>query len=219
MVDIPNFGVHPPEYTPTLEVDRERSYAVLSVSDKRGIVDLARGLNDFDVIVISTGGTADAINGAGIPVHEVVDLTGFPEILDGRVKTLHPKVHGGILYERSKPEHVAQAELHKLPSIDLVVVNLYPFAKTVQDPNATHQLKVENIDVGGPTLIRGAAKNYLSGVAVLTDPTDYPEYIERLFEGTVTEKYLAGLAQKAFQHTASYDRMIADYFRTYNASA
>ena len=146
--------------------------ALLSVSDKRGIVDFARELSARGVRLLSTGGTAKALADAGLPVTDVGTYTGFPEMLDGRVKTLHPKVHGGILARRDVPEHVAALAAHDIPVIDLVVVNLYPFRATVANPACTLEDAIENIDIGGPTMVRAAAKNW-QHVAVVVDPDDY----------------------------------------------
>jgi phosphoribosylaminoimidazolecarboxamide formyltransferase / IMP cyclohydrolase len=186
--------------------------ALLSVSDKRGIVELAKTLAAGHTDILSTGGTAKTLKEAGLRVIEVSDFTGFPEMLDGRVKTLHPVIHAGILARRDHPAHVqsmAQASLHY---IDLVVVNLYPFAETVARADCTLADAIENIDIGGPTLIRAAAKNY-EHVAVLTDPDDYPPFIDEFNaeNGMVGAVTRFALAKKAFSHTAAYDGMISNY--------
>src|SRR5262245_12169937 len=153
--------------------------ALLSVSDKTGIVEFARGLASLGIGLISTGGTASLLKSAGIAVTEVADHTGFPEMLDGRVKTLHPKVHGGILARRDVPSHVEALAAAGIPGIDLVAVNLYPFRETVARPGCKLADAIENIDIGGPAMVRSAAKNY-EHVAVVTDPGDYPAILEKL---------------------------------------
>src|SRR5262245_33453644 len=153
--------------------------ALLSVSDKTGLVELARALAGYGVELISTGGTCKALADAGLVVRDISDVTGFPEMLDGRVKTLHPRVHGGILAVRDNPQHVATAQQHGIGLIDLVVCNLYPFEATVAKPGSTHEEIVENIDIGGPSMVRSAAKNY-HDVAIVTDPAQYPAVLEEL---------------------------------------
>src|SRR5215467_4499395 len=180
--------------------------ALLSVSDKTGLVDFARGLHALGVKLLSTGGTAKALADASLPVTEIGDYTGFPEMLDGRVKTLHPKVHGGILARRDLADHLAALEGHGIPTIDLVVVNLYPFRETVARTGCTLEEAIENIDIGGPTLVRAAAKNH-AHVGVVVDPADYPALLEEL-RANATKLSAAmrfRLAQKAFSHTAAYD--------------
>ena len=186
--------------------------ALLSVSDKTGIVEFARGLVAHGVEIISTGGTAAALQRAGIPTVEISAFAGSPEILDGRVKTLHPKVHGGLLYLRENPEHVATAAEHDIRPIDLVCVNLYPFEATIAKEGVTLAEAIENIDIGGPSMIRSASKNHQS-VTVVTDPADYPAVLEALDEegGATTLKLREQLAVKAFATTSAYDRAIADY--------
>lgn len=185
--------------------------ALLSVSDKAGLVPFAQSLVKLGVELISTGGTAKALSAAGIAVRTVDDLTGFPEMMDGRVKTLHPKIHGALLGVRDNPEHVAAAKAHGIEWIDLVVVNLYPFAETVKKPGATFEQIVENIDIGGPAMVRSAAKNF-KFVTVVVDPTDYDSIITELTdEQEVITETRRQLMQKAFAHTAYYDSMIADY--------
>ena len=187
--------------------------AVLSVFDKTGVTELAGALHGLGYEVVSTGGTAKAIRGAGVPVTGVSEVTGFPECLDGRVKTLHPKIHAGILAMRQNPEHMRQlAELGVVP-IDIVAINLYPFAQTIQKPGVTLAEAVENIDIGGPTMLRAAAKNW-QDVVVLVDPADYAGVVEELRakgEGSRETKFR--LANKVFEHTAQYDALIADYLR------
>ncbi len=183
--------------------------AILSVSDKTGLVDLARGLTARGFELISTGGTARALAEAGLPVVSVSDVTGFPEMMDGRVKTLHPAVHGGILARRSRPDDLAAIDAQGIRPIDLVVVNLYPFAKAASDPATPFDALVEEIDIGGPSLVRAAAKNFRD-VLVVVDPADYPRALEELArEGGPTLDFRFGLMQKAFEHTAQYDGMIA----------
>jgi phosphoribosylaminoimidazolecarboxamide formyltransferase/IMP cyclohydrolase len=185
--------------------------ALLSVSQKEGIVDFAKGLRTLGVQLLSTGGTATLLQEAGIPVVAVSDFTGFPEILDGRVKTLHPRIHGGILAKRENPSHQAALTTHGIEPIDLVAVNLYPFAEVIARPAVPRQEALEQIDIGGPALVRSAAKNYQS-VAVLVDPADYtPVLTDLRATGHVTAERRWQLAQKAFAHTAQYDARIAAY--------
>jgi len=186
--------------------------AIVSVSDKSGVVEFARGLAALGIDLYSTGGTKKSLSGAGVPVHSVSDITGFPEILDGRVKTLHPKVHGGILARRDLPAHLAQLQESGISAIDMVVVNLYPFVQTVTKASVTLQDALENIDIGGPTMIRAAAKNFPS-VLVVVDPADYEPVLEALKAGEVSQEQRQRLAQKAFQHVAMYDTAIAEYLR------
>jgi phosphoribosylaminoimidazolecarboxamide formyltransferase / IMP cyclohydrolase len=181
--------------------------ALLSVSDKTGIVDLARALSAAGVDLVSTGGTAQAIRDAGLAVHDVADLTGFPEMMDGRVKTLHPMVHGGILAVRDEPSHVAAMDAHGIGAIDLVVVNLYPFAATVAKGAGRDDI-IENIDIGGPAMVRSAAKNH-AFVAIVTDPADYAAIAA---SAATDMDFRKTLAAKAFAHTATYDSMIASWF-------
>jgi len=187
--------------------------ALISVSDKTGIVEFARELAALGVEIISTGGTYAKLKEANIPAIEISELTGFPECLDGRVKTLHPKVHAGILAIRSNPEHMKQLADLNISTIDLVVVNLYPFKATILKENVTRQEAIENIDIGGPTMLRSAAKNY-QDVAVIVDPGDYEKVLNELKEnGSVSLDTKFYLMQKVFMHTSSYDTMIADYIR------
>ncbi len=183
--------------------------ALLSVSDKTGLVPLARTLADAGVELISTGGTAKVLRAEGLDVIELGDYTGFPEMLDGRVKTLHPKVHGGLLHLRDNPEHVATAEKYGIPPIDLVVVNLYPFEQTVAKPGVSLHDAIENIDIGGPSMLRSAAKNHDS-VAVVVDPSDYEEVSRQIREtGGTTLELRRRLAARVFARTAAYDAAIA----------
>jgi len=187
--------------------------ALLSVSDKTGLIDFARALAAQGVELLSTGGTAKALRDAAIPVTEVADYTGFPEMLDGRVKTLHPKIHGGILGRRDLPEHVAAMNRNNIGYIDLVCVNLYPFVATVAKPGCTLEDAIENIDIGGPAMVRSAAKNH-AFVTIVTDPADYAAVVEemRANGGAVGDRTRFSLAIKAFEHTAAYDGAIANHF-------
>ena len=185
--------------------------ALISVSNKLGVVELAKKLSKCGVEIISTGGTMKAIRAAGVPVTYVSDLTGFPEIMNGRVKTLNPKIHGGILAVRDNPEHVQQMEQNGIEPIDLVVVNLYPFKKTVANPNVTLEDAIENIDIGGPAMIRAAAKNF-KFVTVVTNPERYDEIAALIKEtGEVPYDVRKNLATEAFAHTADYDAAITKF--------
>lgn len=187
--------------------------ALLSVSDKSGIVEFARELQQLGVKIISTGGTHKKLADSGIDVMGISDVTGFPECLDGRVKTLHPAVHGGILAMRDKPEHMKQLEDLNIETIDIVAINLYPFKETILKPDVTLADAIENIDIGGPTMLRSAAKNHRD-VVVICDPADYEKVIGELKEaGSVSQDTKYRLALKVFQHTAAYDAMISDYLR------
>ena len=184
--------------------------AILSVTDKTGLVDFARKLSTLGVELISTGGTAKLLRDSGITVKDISDLTGFPEMLDGRVKTLHPKVHGGILHRREDPKHVAAVAEHGIAPIDMVVVNLYAFEKTAAKPGVAFDELIENIDIGGPSMIRSAAKNF-HDVAIVTSPSDYTTIADELSRsgGTLSHETKWRLAQKAFATTAAYDSAIA----------
>ncbi|MDO8586848.1 MAG: bifunctional phosphoribosylaminoimidazolecarboxamide formyltransferase/IMP cyclohydrolase [Armatimonadota bacterium] len=185
--------------------------ALVSVSDKTGVVEFVRQLQEMGVEIISTGGTAKALSDAGVKVIAISDVTGFPEMLEGRVKTLHPAVHGGILADRTKPDHMATIENHGIKPIDMVVVNLYPFAQTVAKPDVTIEDAVENIDIGGPSMVRSAAKNF-AAVAIVVDPLDYAVVLDELRQsGGVSEATRARLSTKAYAHTSAYDRMITSY--------
>jgi len=190
-------------------------YALLSVSDKRGVVDFARALAALGYGLLSTGGTAAALREAGLAVTDVAEHTGSPEMLDGRVKTLHPRVHGGILARRDLPEHMATLAQHSIPAIDIVAVNLYPFAQTVARPGCSMDDAIENIDIGGPAMVRAAAKNHggeAGGVGIVTDPDDYAAVLDELRSGgalSAATRYR--LAVKAFTHTARYDGMVANW--------
>ena len=186
--------------------------ALISVSDKTGIIDFARELKQFNVEIISTGGTAKALRDAGIDVRDISDVTGFPEMMDGRVKTLHPRVHGGLLALRDNPEHVAAMQEHGIEPIDMVVVNLYPFAETISRAGVTREEAIEQIDIGGPAMIRSAAKN-AADVAVVVDPSQYSQLIHELHDtgGSLSIPTLQRLAAEAFQHTAKYDSTVSSY--------
>ena len=186
--------------------------ALISVSDKTGVVQFAQGLAELGVEILSTGGTARALTEAGVPVIPVDQVTGFPEMMEGRVKTLHPAVHGALLADRSKPEHMEQLHGAGFTAIDLVAVNLYPFAATVAKPGCSFEDAIENIDIGGPSMIRSAAKNHAS-VTVVTSPEDYDRVLDELRSGAGETKPATrrALAQKAYAHTAAYDANIASY--------
>lgn len=189
--------------------------ALISVTDKTGIADFAKQLSAFGVEILSTGGTARTLRDNGVNITEVSDYTGFPEMLDGRVKTLHPKIHGGILGIRENNQHVETMKAHGIEPIDMVVVNLYAFVKTISKPGCTLEEAIENIDIGGPTLIRAAAKNSRY-VAVVTDPADYPKIIEEMkrTDGRISTETSLDLARKAFCLTNEYDGHICEYLQT-----
>ena len=184
--------------------------ALLSVSDKHGVVELARALAALGVRLLSTGGTAKLLAEAGLAVTEVAALTGFPEMLDGRVKTLHPRIHGGLLARRDRPEHMAALAEHGIATIDLLIVNLYPFAQATARPDCTLEDAIENIDIGGPAMLRAAAKNW-ADVAVVIDPADYAQVLAELKAGGIRRSTKFMLAKKVFAHTAAYDGMIGNY--------
>ena len=185
--------------------------ALISVSDKTGVVELAQALHALCVKLISTGGTAQLLAAQGLPVREVADLTGFPEMLDGRVKTLHPKVHGGLLARRDVPAHMQALQDHGIETIDLLVVNLYPFEATVAMPDCTLDDAIENIDIGGPAMVRSAAKNW-KHVAVLTDASQYQPVIDEWREHQgLSEGTRFKLAVAAFNSISMYDGAISDY--------
>jgi len=187
---------------------------LVSVSDKTGVVEFAKKLSAFDVEFLSTGGTAKALREAGLNVMDVSDYTGFPEMMNGRVKTLHPKIHGGLLGLRSNPEHVKTMQEHGIENIDMIVVNLYPFEQTVAKPDCTFEDAIENIDIGGPTMLRSAAKNFES-VSVVIDPSDYDSVIDEMKrnDGEVSRDTNYRLAVKVFDTTSSYDSMITAYLK------
>ena len=184
--------------------------ALISVSDKTGVVEMAKGLEALGAEILSTGGTAKALRDAGVKVTDVAAYTGSPEILDGRVKTLHPKIHGGLLGRRTVPAHVEQMEQQGIGPIDVVVVNLYPFEATIAKPNCSFEEAIENIDIGGPSMLRSAAKNH-EDVLVVVAPADYQRVLDAAKGGTVSHELRRELAMKVFQHTARYDSLIAAY--------
>ncbi|MFN5175245.1 MAG: bifunctional phosphoribosylaminoimidazolecarboxamide formyltransferase/IMP cyclohydrolase, partial [Ignavibacteria bacterium] len=186
--------------------------ALISVSDKTGIVDLAKSLHELGIQLISTGGTASLLMDAGLPVTKVKDITGFPEIMDGRVKTLHPKIHGGLLARLNNPKHVEAMEEHGINSIDLAIVNLYPFEKTISQKGIDAETCIENIDIGGPAMVRASAKNY-EWTAIVVNPKNYQSLLEQLKQnGCLTLPFRMQLAGEAFAHTAYYDSMISRWF-------
>jgi len=190
--------------------------ALISVSDKSGITDFARGLADCGVAILSTGGTATLLAREGVAVTEVSAYTGFPEMLDGRVKTLHPRIHAGLL-ARDDPTHQRQLRQAGIEPIGLVVVNLYPFQSTVADPDCRLDEAIENIDIGGPAMLRAAAKNH-GAVAAVVDPADYPAVLDEIRStGGVSERMRLALAKKVFVHTAAYDGAIANYLTSLDA--
>jgi len=186
--------------------------ALVSVSDKTHLVEFAQGLADLNIEIVSTGGTAAFLAAQNIPVVSVSDVTGFPEMLDGRVKTLHPNIHGGLLAVRANPQHMETLQQHGIQPIDLVVINLYPFVATINKPSVTWEEAIENIDIGGPAMIRSSAKNHAS-VGIVTDPSDYETVLRELrtSDQTLPPATLKTLATKAFRHTAEYDAQIARY--------
>ncbi len=184
--------------------------ALISVSDKTGIIEFAKGLNGLGYEILSTGGTAKALRDAGVAVTDVAAYTGSPEILDGRVKTLHPKIHGGLLGRRKDPKHVSEMAQQGIAPIDVVVVNLYPFEATINKPGCTVDEAIENIDIGGPSMLRSAAKNH-ADVTVVVDPADYGPVLDALRGGDIAPAMRRDLARKVFQHTSRYDGMIAGY--------
>jgi phosphoribosylaminoimidazolecarboxamide formyltransferase / IMP cyclohydrolase len=188
--------------------------ALLSVTDKSGLVEFGEFLAEHGVEILSTGGTAKILRESGVPVVEVSDYTGFPEMLDGRVKTLHPKIHGGILGRRDLASHKEQMEKHGIAPIDLVVVNLYQFEKAVAQPGCTLEDAIENIDIGGPTLLRASAKNY-EAVTVVVDPADYPKIIQEMKanKGATRVATRFQLARKVFALTSAYDTAISHYLK------
>ncbi|KWT90130.1 bifunctional purine biosynthesis protein PurH [Candidatus Magnetominusculus xianensis] len=189
--------------------------AVISVSDKTGVVEFAKRLQEMGVKIFSTGGTAKSLRDAGVAATEISEYTGFPEMLDGRVKTLHPKVHGGILARRDNPADMTVIAAHGIKTIDLVVVNLYPFEKTVAKPGVTFDDAIENIDIGGPTMLRAAAKNF-KDVAPVIDPADYDRIISEMSTsgGGLSYDFRFGLALKVFKVISGYDAAIANYLKT-----
>ena len=189
--------------------------AVVSVSDRTGVVDFVKALVEMDVEILSTGGTARTLRDHGIDVMDVSEYTAFPEMMDGRVKTLHPKIHGGLLGRRDHPKDRKEMETHGIIPIDMVIVNLYPFEATVAREGCSLEDAIENIDIGGPTMIRSAAKNYRH-VSVVVDPNDYPSIIGEMKEnqGYVSSLTNFGLAKKVFRMTAGYDTAISNYLES-----
>ena len=194
---------------------RKIERAIISVTDKSGIVDLAKSLSEFGVEILSTGGTARALRDGGVSVKDISEYTGFPEMLDGRVKTLHPKVHGGILGMRDNPEHVKMMKEHGIENIDMLVVNLYEFEKTVAKKGVTIEDAIENIDIGGPAMLRSSAKNYRD-VTVIVDPADYGVVLKEMADsgGATSIETRFHLARKVFQLTHKYDGAISRYLET-----
>jgi phosphoribosylaminoimidazolecarboxamide formyltransferase/IMP cyclohydrolase len=187
------------------------STAIISVTDKTGIVEFARSLERLGIDMLSTGGTARTIREKGIKVLDISEYTGFPEMMDGRVKTLHPKVHGGLLGRRDNQQDIQMMRIHGIKNIDLVVVNLYQFEQAVAKDGCTLEEAVENIDIGGPSMLRSAAKNFRY-VTVIVDPSDYPRVLKEITEsGQTTLKTRFELAKKVFSHTWQYDRAISNY--------
>ncbi len=186
--------------------------AIISLSDKAGIVEFAQSLQGFGVEILSTGGTAKVLREKGLRIKDVSEYTGFPEMLDGRVKTLHPKIHGGLLGIRDNPAHAEQMKEHGIKAIDMVVVNLYPFEETVAKPSCTLEEAIENIDIGGPSMLRAAAKNY-PYVTVIVDPADYKPILEEMKKagGSVSKETNFRLAKKVYRLTSQYDQAIYQY--------
>jgi phosphoribosylaminoimidazolecarboxamide formyltransferase/IMP cyclohydrolase len=185
--------------------------ALISVSDKTGVIEFSKELSQMGIEILSTGGTAKALRDASVPVIEVSDYTGFPEMMDGRLKTLHPKIHGGLLSRRDHPQDMEDIKKHGIGTIDLVVVNLYPFEKTIAKPDVKFEEAIENIDIGGPTMLRAASKNF-NDVAVVVDPADYEMLLTEMKKtGEINRKIKLNLAKKVFEHTARYDTLIAAY--------
>jgi phosphoribosylaminoimidazolecarboxamide formyltransferase/IMP cyclohydrolase len=186
--------------------------ALISVSNKEGVVEFANALTSMGVEILSTGGTAKALRDAGISVKEVSEYTGFPEMLDGRLKTLHPKIHGGLLSRRNNPKDMEEIQKHGIDTIDMVVVNLYPFEETISRPGVTFDEAIENIDIGGPTMLRSASKNF-QDVAVIVNPADYKKIIREMkkLKGDLSYRTRLGLAKKVFKRTSQYDKAIAAY--------
>ena len=186
--------------------------AIISVSNKKGIVEFAKALHAMGIEILSTGGTAKSLRDAGVPVKDVSEHTGSPEMLDGRVKTLHPRVHGGLLSRRDNPKDMEEIKKHGIDTIDMVIVNLYPFEETIAKPGVTFNEAIENIDIGGPAMLRSASKNF-KDVVVIVDPTDYEKVISEMKsrDGDLAQETRLELAKKVFRHTSRYDSVIADY--------
>jgi phosphoribosylaminoimidazolecarboxamide formyltransferase/IMP cyclohydrolase len=186
--------------------------AILSVSNKKGIVEFAKELNSMGIEILSTGGTAKTLRDAGISVKDVSEYTGFPEMLDGRLKTLHPRIHGGLLSRRGNPKDMEEIRKHGIDTIEMVVVNLYPFEETVSKKGVSFTEAIENIDIGGPAMLRSASKNF-QDVAVIVDPSDYEKVLEEMksLNGDLSYATRLELAKKVFRHTSRYDAIIAAY--------
>jgi len=186
--------------------------ALISVSNKKDIIEFAKTLTRMGVELLSTGGTARALRDAGVSVKEVSEYTGFPEMLDGRVKTLHPKIHGGLLCRRDNPNDMEEIKTHGIDTIDMAVLNLYPFEETISNPSVTFADAIENIDIGGPAMLRSASKNFRD-VAVIVDPSDYKKIIREMkkLKGDISYKTRLRLAKKVFKRTSQYDKAIAAY--------
>lgn len=185
---------------------------LISVSNKKGVIEFAKGLQSMGIKILSTGGTAKALRDAGLSVKDVSEHTGSPEMLDGRVKTLHPKIHGGLLSRRDNPKDMEEIKKYGIDMIDMVVVNLYPFEETISKPGISFAEAIENIDIGGPAMLRSAAKNF-QDVAVIVDPSDYDTILTEMknHDGDLDYSTKLGLAKKVFKHTSRYDSIIADY--------
>ncbi len=186
--------------------------AIISVSNKKGVAEFAKELNSMGIEILSTGGTAKTLRDAGVPVKDVSEHTGSPEMLDGRVKTLHPKIHGGLLSRRENPKDMEEIKKQGIETIDMVVVNLYPFEETISKPGVSFADAIENIDIGGPAMLRSASKNF-QDVAVIVDPSDYEKIVSEMknLNGDLTYKTRLGLAKKVFKYTSRYDTIIAEY--------
>jgi len=186
--------------------------AIISVSNKKGIAEFAKELKSMGVEILSTGGTAKTLREAGIEVKEISEYTGFPEMLDGRVKTLHPKVHGGLLSRRNNPKDMEEIKKHGIDTIDMLVVNLYPFEETISKHGVSFEEAIENIDIGGPAMLRSSSKNF-QDVVVIVDPSDYEKIIGEMksLNGDVSYKTRLELAKKVFKHTSRYDGLISEY--------
>lgn len=201
-----------PKRIHTIQIRPEQKWALVSVSDKSGVADFAQDLVDLGYRVISTGNTCKTLIESGVPAVPVEKVTGFPEGLGGRVKTMHPRIEGGILYRRDNAEDVAFARLHRFPDIRVVACNLYPFEQTVADPKVEFPVAIENIDIGGPTMLRSAAKNYQDVTAII-DPGDYAAVIEEMNKGRAGTKLRRALMEKVFSQTAYYDALISSFLR------
>lgn len=186
--------------------------AIISVSNKKDLLEFAKALNSMGIEILSTGGTAKTLRDAGISVKDVSEYTGFPEMLDGRLKTLHPRIHGGLLSRRSNPKDMEEIRKHGIDTIEMVVVNLYPFEETISKPGVSFAEAIENIDIGGPAMLRSASKNF-QDVAVIVDPSDYEKVLKEMksLNGDLSYATRLELAKKVFRHTSGYDAIIADY--------